>query len=280
MDTQRSGGYAKVIFDFFRVSAVLFAYPLHLRVSVAQLFLNFRTMKILTALFVFALASFSAVAQNVDYNKIILPEGAVVVDLEEKLVQLAWRNNPQTKMAAEAVNEAREQSIAIRHTWANTVGVTGNMNEFNVKSLGGSSGTGATGSAFFPRYNFYVNLPLSLLVQTPHMRKAAQARTASAEHEVNLLKLEIRNRVLKLYKDYKLAEKIFQIRQEDFSDEESNYRIMEQKFGSQEIAMEDVLRAHRTLSEVKILRETADINMQKAKLDLEQVIGVRLEDVR
>ncbi len=236
-------------------------------------------MKTLTVLLVFALASVTVVAQNVDYNKIILPEGAVVVDLEEKLVQLAWRNNPKTKMAAEAVTEAREQSIAIRHTWTNTVGVTGNMNEFNVKSLGGS-GASATGSAFFPRYNFYVNLPLSLLVQTPHMRKAAQARTASAEHSVNLLKLEIRNTVLKLYKDYKLAEKIYQIRQEDFSDEESNYRIMEQKFGSQEIAMEDVLKAHRTLSEVKILRETAETNMQKAKLDLEQVIGVRLEDVR
>ena len=279
MDTQRSGGCAKFIFDPLEFQLYSLRI-LCISASFAQLFLNFRTMKTFTVLFVFVLASLSAAAQNIDYNKIILPEGAVVVDLEEKLVQLAWRNNPQTKMAAEAVTEAREQSIAIRHTWTNTIGVTGNMNEFNVKSLGAASGTGTTGSAFFPRYNFYVNLPLGLLVQTPHMRKAAQARTASAEHEVNLLKLEIRNRVLKLYKDYKLAEKIYQIRQEDFSDEESNYRIMEQKFGSQEVAMEDVLRAHRSLSEIKILRETSETNMQKAKLDLEQVIGVRLEDVR
>ncbi len=237
-------------------------------------------MKTLSLLSVFVLALLSARAQNVDYNKIILPEGAVVLDLEEKLVQLAWRNNPQTKMAAAAVTDARETAMAIRSTWSNTVGVTGNMNEFNVKSLTGNTGTTGIGAAFFPRYNFYVNLPLSLLVQTPHLRKAAQARTASAEHEVNLLKLEIRNRVLKLYKDYKLAEKIYQIRQEDFSDEESNFKLTEEKFKSQQVAMEDYLRAHRVLSEVKIQREVAENNMQKAKLDVEQVIGVKLEDVR
>jgi outer membrane protein TolC len=219
-------------------------------------------------------------AQNVDYNKIILPDGAVILDLEEKLVQLAWKNNPQTRVAAETVNEAREQSIAIRNNWSNTVGVTGNMNEFNVKSLTGSGSTNTVGSAFFPRYNFYVNLPLSLIAQTPHLRKAAQARTSSAEAGVNLLKLEIRNKVLKLYKDYKLAEKIYQIRQEDFSDEESNFKLTEEKFKTQQIAMEDYLKAHRVLSEVKIAREVAENDFQKTKLDVEQMIGVKLEDVR
>ena len=78
-------------------------------------------MKTFTVLFVFALASLSAAAQNVDYNKIILPDGAVVVDLEEKLVQLAWRNNPQTKMAADAVTEAREQFEEIFGVSANGI---------------------------------------------------------------------------------------------------------------------------------------------------------------
>lgn len=237
-------------------------------------------MKNLAILSFFAFAALTAVAQNVDYNKIILPDGAVVLDLEEKLVQLAWRNNPQTKMAADAVTDARETALSIRNNWSNTIGVTGNMNEFNVKSLTGGTNSTGIGAAFFPRYNFYVNLPLSLLVQTPHLRKAAQARTSSAEHEVNLLKLEIRNKVLKLYKDYKLAEKIFQIRQEDFADEESNFKLTEEKFKGQQVAMEDYLRAHRVLSEVKIQREVSETNMQKAKLDIEQVIGVKLEDVR
>lgn len=237
-------------------------------------------MKTLTILSVFVFACTSTVAQNIDYNKIILPEGAVVLDLEEKLVQLAWRNNPQVKIAGAAVSDAREQAIAIRNNWSNTIGVTGNMNEFNVKSLTNSASTTGLGAAFFPRYNFYLNLPLSLIAQTPHLRKAAQARTASAEQEVNLLKLEIRNKVLKLYKDYKLAEKIYQIRQEDFADEESNFKLTEEKFKSQQVAMEDYLRAHRVLSEVKIAREVAETNLQKAKLDVEQIIGVKLDDVR
>jgi outer membrane protein TolC len=229
-------------------------------------------------LFALILTTSFASAQSVDYNKIILPDGAVVLDLEEKLVQLAWRNNPKTRIATEAVNEARFQTMAVRTNWTNTIGITGNMNEFNIKSLTETSGTPV--ATFFPRYNFYVNLPLSLLVQTPNLRKAAQARTNTAEEEVKLLKLQVRNSVLKLYKDYKLAEKIFQIRQEDFSDEESSFKLMEEKFKTQQVAMEDYLRAHRVLSEVKIQREVAENNLQKAKLDIEQIIGVRLEDVR
>ncbi len=152
------------------------------------------------------------------------------------------------------------------------------MNEFNIKSL--TSSETSPVATFFPRYNFYVTLPVSLLIQTPHIRKGGPARTNTAEEEVKLLKLEIRNTVLKLYNDYKLAEKIYQIRQEDFSDEESNFKLMEEKFKTQQIAMEDYLRAHRVLSEVKIQREVAENNLQKAKLDIEQIIGVRLEDVR
>ncbi len=81
-------------------------------------------MKTLIAWFALILTTSAALAQSVDYNKIILPDGAVVLDLEEKLVQLAWKNNPKTRIAAEAVTEAREQTRAIRHNWSNTIGVT------------------------------------------------------------------------------------------------------------------------------------------------------------
>src|SRR5690606_29645732 len=35
--------------------------------------------------------------QNVDYNKIILPESSQTSEFEEKLVQLAWKNHPDNE---------------------------------------------------------------------------------------------------------------------------------------------------------------------------------------
>ena len=50
--------------------------------------------KIILLLFVTA----NVLGQNVDYNKIILPDHVQSPDFAEKLVQLAWKNNPQNEV--------------------------------------------------------------------------------------------------------------------------------------------------------------------------------------
>ena len=55
-----------------------------------------RALPFLTILFILPLAVF---AQRVDYNKIILPVGATDISFEERLVQLAWQNNPASHIA-------------------------------------------------------------------------------------------------------------------------------------------------------------------------------------
>ncbi len=57
--------------------------------------------------------------QSVDYNKIILPAGAANVSFEERLVQIAWMNNPLSEIvdlgrgAGKAGGEGRHHGMDV-----------------------------------------------------------------------------------------------------------------------------------------------------------------------
>lgn len=221
---------------------------------------------------------FGTAAQSVDYKKIILPDDALDITFEERLVQLAWKNNPSSHIAAEELLISREEFKIKRSEWASLAGVSGNLNEFNVKAITNPNDNG--GNLFFPRYNFFIRLPLSLLVENPHQKVAAKAKVRVSENKQNLLKLEIRKTVLKLYSEYKKAELIKNIRQESMADEESNYLLIEQKFKNGDALIEDYIKAQKSRNESKIQVAQAENDFLKAKYDLEEIIGVRIEDVK
>lgn len=217
-------------------------------------------------------------AQNIDYNKIILPEGAQDVSFEEKLVQLAWKNNPETQIYQEETVLAKEDLKASKTLWTDYFGVAGNLNEFNINAVTGNDPTQQ--NQFFPRYNVYGRLPLSMVFHDPHKKKAAASRVKITEHRVNALKLEIRAMVLKLYQDVKLSESVWLIRQQTMADEESNFLLVEQKFKNGEALVEEYMRAQRSRNDIKIQVAIAESDYIKAKLELEKIIGLRLEDVK
>jgi outer membrane protein TolC len=217
--------------------------------------------------------------QPIDYNIIILPEGTSNVTFEERLVQLAWKNNPLTHIANGEVNIAQEDAKVIGSDWATRFGVVGNLNEFNIKEFT-NSGQANNPNQFFPRYNVYVQLPLSLIVQAPHQKRAARYRISAAEEKVNLLKLEIRSRVLKLYSEYKKAEIIWLIRKQSMADDDSNFLLIEQKFKNGDATIDEYIRAQRTKNDMRIQLAITENEFKKAKFDIEEVIGVKLEDVK
>ena len=236
-------------------------------------------MKTFLVVIISVVCPFLTLAQSVDYDKIILPDNAKNVSFEERLVQLAWKNNPETALARDGVGVSYEESKVARTQWSTLAGVTGNLNEFNIKKFI-EPDQAAQGNIFFPRYNVFVQLPLSLIVQAPHMKKAAKFRLNEAEDRLKLLKLDIRNRVLKLYSEYKMAESIANIRKQSKEDEESIYRDMERRFSRGEAQIDEYLRAQRNRNDLMIQMAVSENQLQKAKLDVEAMIGIRLEDVR
>lgn len=220
-------------------------------------------------------------AQQVDYNKIILPEGAADVSYEERLVQLAWQNNPTAIMSTKQVEVADLGVKAAGLQWATLIGANINLNEYTIKELTGTENdTEANRNYFYPRYNVYLRVPLSTFWQIPNDRKTAKAQATIAREQMNQAKLDMRHDVLVLYQDYKMNEQIANLKKASMADEESNYLMIEQKFSAGEISVDEYMEGQRRRHEQQLENIQAQTTYQKAKLDLEAMIGVRLEDIR
>jgi outer membrane protein TolC len=217
-------------------------------------------------------------AQKVDYNKIIVPETVTDLSIEERLVQLAWQNNPWSDMVKNNLDFAKYGLKAVKTEWGTQFGVNGNLNEFTIKSF--NTGEDQLSRAnFYPRYNVYVHLPLSSFIQRPNQRKAAETRVAYAKDEVNLKKLEIRARVLKLYAQYIQYKDVYHIRLRAQEEELDLFNLIESKFKSNQITVQEYLQASKARTEQKVQVALAKSLYDQSVLDLEEIIGVPLDEV-
>jgi outer membrane protein TolC len=230
-------------------------------------------------LILFLAISFATNAQQVDYNKIILPMGASNISYEERLVQLAWQNNPASLIAKSDVTAAEHEVKAAGTQWLRQFGVTANLNKYSLEEFNGSAEADEVFN-FYPAYNVFFTLPLSTFFEGPHVKKAAQSRLDASEERVNQLKLNLRAEVLKRYNDYKMNEEIRNILKEALADEESNYLVLEEKFKDGTATVEAYQQSLKSRNELRIKVVEAETLLVKSKIDLEALIGIKLEEVK
>ena len=211
-------------------------------------------------------------AQDVDYNKVILPQDVKTEDFEEKLVRLAWNNNPENKIIIADKNIAEYERKKASWSWLNQVRVTGNLNELSINQ-------DANSNILFPRYNFGVTIPLGIVVDNPKDVAIARAEVEKASLQVQSQKLLIRNQVLRAYQLFKMHEQIFKLKSDLTEDEYSNFLSIEEKFENGEVSLEDYKEASKNYNLELENRITAKNRYEIAKLDLELLIGVKLEEV-
>jgi outer membrane protein TolC len=222
------------------------------------------------------LISIPAFSQYVDYNKIILPEGAQTNDFAEKLVQIAWRNHPTNEMYRRQVNVAGYDMKKSNAEWGDVVRFTGNINEF-VLNPGADTYSRAL---FYPKYNLSASLSLGMFFTIPYNVKQNKERLMIAQTQVNSQKLLVRNQVLKAYNEYLMREKMFKLQSQLALDNETSHKLVEQKFKNGEITFENYSMSLSAYSTILLSQLQAEKDFKNAKLDLEQLIGTKLEDVR
>jgi outer membrane protein TolC len=222
------------------------------------------------------LISAAAFGQNVDYNKIILPSGIQTSDFAEKLVQLAWKNHPDNEIARRDVNVAAYDVRKSSAEWADIIHFQGNVNEF-VLNPGSDVYSRAL---FFPKYNLRAEVSLGMFFSIPYNVKQNKERLLIAQSHVNAKKLDVRNKVLRAYNEYVMREKMYKIQSQLALDNETSHKLVEQKFKNGEITFETYSTSLSMMSEVTLAQLESEKEYKNAKLDLEQLIGMRLEDVR
>ncbi len=215
--------------------------------------------------------------QSIDYNKIILPDHVQNPDFAEKLVQLAWKNNPVNEILRREIKRNEYQVKRNAGQWLDIISMQGNLNEFN---LNAQNQMQADRANFYPKYNFRAALSLGMFVTIPMTTKMDRQSLAIAESNLDAQKLEIRNVVMKTYNDYILKEKIYKIQAQVFSDIENAHKLLEQKFKNGETTFESYSASQANYNRSSIVLLTAETDYKNTKLDLEKLIGMNLEDVR
>ncbi len=218
-----------------------------------------------------------ALGQNIDYDKIILPEGVKEIQFSEKLVRLAWANNPDNQVLLHQVTASEYEEKLAKRNFFNQITATGNLNEFNVNPQ--KDANGAPLPNFFPKYNFAATLNLGNFFSGPIKVKRAKEETAIANYNVNSRKLTLRAEVLRRYQNYLTSKELFKVQTDALEDASASFSLAEQKFKNGETKIVDFNAALENLNARKSQKLISERDFNIAKIDIEELIGVRLEDV-
>jgi outer membrane protein TolC len=233
-------------------------------------------------------------AQIVDFDKVVLPVDKASRDSRELLVQLAWRNMPDNATASDAVKIANQEIKlaklgyvdAVQFSFGFTPAIQSSGFPQNIEALK------ATGDPdilrqlqFFPSVAqtnnvFGINAALNLgkIASTPGKIKIAQFQKKATENTVNQRKLMVRAEVLDRYQKYVTAGELLKAKVQNEQDAYSNFILLQELFKRDKASFKDYndsAASYHSAVDDKI-RATGDLSL--AKIRVEELIGIRLED--
>src|SRR5450432_838432 len=198
-----------------------------------------------------------------------------LIDIREKLVQLAMQN-PAYEMVDHASLAASYQIKIAKSGYLGLLSAQGNINEFTITK---PTYQGTTVPYYYPRYNLALNIPFDIFTRTPNTVKIAQENYLMTAAAKNQKFREIKADVLTKYENYLLARQLVELQGKITQSEYATLKRAESDFSENLIKLEDVDRTQKSYitEQVKSLTLQRDLNL--TKIELEKVIGVRIEDV-
>jgi outer membrane protein TolC len=213
-------------------------------------------------------------AQQTDYDAIIQPVDAKARDIAEYMVQLAWLNSPEGRIAESELLNSRSENKNTRKEWMRDVNASFNINESNLK------GADTLGNVFFPRYNFGLTLNLYNILSQKEKNNIGKRRMDIAEERIHQRKREIRADALTAWANFRLAREIFKERSTVELDLNNNFILIQQLYKSDEATLEQYTTTSATYYEAREARIRAQTEAEIAKFKLEEIIGLRWEQVQ
>lgn len=214
-------------------------------------------------------------AQKIDYNHIILPDNALEIEVEEKLVQLAWRNNPSTIILNNNTQLAKLNVRRTELTWLDKVRISANVNEFVIDPARDIYNR----SEFYPLYNVSVGVTLGDLFIKPNQTRAAKIEYNSEVESVNAQKLKLRAEVIRLYNNYLLNKELYTIRTEVAENMYNTFLLVEERFKKGEASINEYNSSYGMYKDEQARKAIAYNNLKLAIVNIEEIIGIPLDNV-
>jgi|SRR5450432_147627 outer membrane protein TolC len=198
-----------------------------------------------------------------------------LTNIREHLVQLAMQN-PAYEMVDHASSAASYQINIAKSAYLGLLSAQGNINEFTITK---PTYNGTQIPYYYPRYNLALNIPFDIFSRTNNSVKIAQENYLMSAAAKNEKFREIKADVLTKYENYLLAKQLVELQGKITQSEYATLKRAESDFSENLIKLEDVDRTQKSYitEQVKSLTLQRDLNL--TKIELEKVIGVRIEDV-
>ncbi|MCW5923343.1 MAG: TolC family protein [Saprospiraceae bacterium] len=213
-------------------------------------------------------------AQQANFDAVVIPVETKARDFSEYLVQIAWLNQPESAIAQEEVKNAHDEAKNTRKEWMRDVQATFNLNEGNLR------GADDNGNIFFPRYNFGLGLNLYNITSQKSKNTIGKRDIKIAEHRVNQRKLEIRAETLQRYALYRLAKELFKTRTLAEQEASASYLLIQQLYKNDEKTFEEYTTAATAYYQAQEARLKAETDVTLAKISLEEMLGIKWEQVQ
>ena len=196
-------------------------------------------------------------------------------DIREKLVQLAMQN-PAYEIVDHAALAASYQVKIAQSGYLGLLAAQGNINEYTVNPPRYNN---QTIPFYYPKYNLGINIPFNVFTIVPNTTKIAKEKYYIAAAEKNEKFREIRADVLTKYENYLLARQLVELQGKIVQGEYATLRRLESDFAENLIKLEEVEREQKVYINEQVRSLTLQKDLNVTKIELEKIIGVRIEDV-
>ncbi len=195
--------------------------------------------------------------------------------IEARLIELALAN-PAIKVRdyerAKTVSELNKAGAS----WLNYVTASANLNAVTLKIVDQNAlGT----QLYYPLWNVGINVPLGSLVGKGADVKIARRNLDIATAQQEMARRQITAMVLAKYRDYMKNRALLELQRESTDEDQAAFEQAEAKYSSSSITYEEYNLASKRYKDGQARIITLERDIAVSKLEVEEIIGVKLEDV-
>jgi len=229
--------------------------------------------------------SFSALSYSQDdreYPKVknlmdtskIIPQNPDTTDYLEKLVYIAWQNYPDNLAYRYLVDIAEEDLYQKKWSWLDNLNLT---YQYNPQP---TSNVDPNDNSSLPRFGIGVSINIGSIFKTPSNIEKGRLELKRAYLQVTQQKLYIRGEVSRRYAYYIGNIKLLQIRSQAVSDAQSTLTLTKFRYESGQVDLVEYDKVLRSYTDNLERQAVAEMDVQFHKANLEQLVGIKLEDIK
>jgi len=192
----------------------------------------------------------------------------------EKFIQMAKEHYPQRKILAEQEGQAKNTLTMANISYLDLFSANYYYRPDEKEAINSQNPYLTNG------FQFGVTLNLGSYLQKPFLAKSAKSNVRITQLEKQILDTELEREVKNRYYNYVQQSKELKLKTIEAQDINGTFQSITNRFEKGEITIEEYNTARAAVSGVASTKMQTELDYLRAKDDLEEIIGVKLTDIK